>query len=86
MVNDLTEKGLQVAGIPCRVDEVKTFLIRPDVFPVEMPMAFDATCRWVNVDPETGHQLAGFEITHIQRKHMSTLRKLIDEITFQENL
>jgi hypothetical protein len=86
VVNDLTEKGLQVAGIPARVDEVKTFLIRPDVFPVEMPLAFDATCRWVNVDRTTGQYVAGFEITHIQRKHLGTLRKLISEITFQENL
>lgn len=86
VVNDLTEKGLQVSGIPAQVDEPKTFLIRPDVFPVDMPMAFDATCRWVNVDGNTGHYVAGFEITHIQKRHLTTLRKLISEITFQENL
>lgn len=86
VVNDLTEKGLQVVGIKARVDEVKTFLIRPDVFPVDMPLAFDATCRWVNVDENSGNFLAGFEITHIQRKHIMILRKLISEITFQESL
>ncbi len=86
VVNDLTEKGLQVAGIPVQVDESRTFLIRPGVFPVETPLAFDATCRWVNVDGNTGNYVAGFEIIHIHNKHLATLRKLINEITFQENI
>jgi hypothetical protein len=79
-INDITEKGLQTAGISVEIGERKTFVIRSDVFAVHPPLVMKATCRWVK-RPAGGDWIAGFEITAISGEDLKGLRTLIGELT-----
>ncbi len=85
VVNDITEKGLQVSGIHTRVAENRTFLILgSDVLTVDKPVVFDVVCRWVRVDDPQGETVAGFEITNIPQAGLKTLKDLIGRLTVAE--
>lgn len=81
-VNDITERGLQAAGIRCQVGEAKSLLIRADEFADIYPFVFDATCRWINEEDPYGEFVAGFEITDISAGGLFELRKLITMLAF----
>jgi hypothetical protein len=83
LVNDITEKGLQVSGIKVDVGESKSLLIRADEFADIYPFVFEATCRWINPKNERGEYAAGFEITHISEGGLEELRKLIQMLAFE---
>jgi hypothetical protein len=78
-VIDVTEKGLQVAGLSATAGEKRSLLIQADEFVDVHPFVFDCECRWVRLDEE--HPRSGFEITSISEGGLVELRKLIDQIT-----
>jgi hypothetical protein len=80
-LNDITEKGLQISGMPARIGMTKQFLVRSDVFTVIPPLLLTAVCKWFQPRDGSGEQVAGFEITGISRHDMQGLRKLITELT-----
>jgi hypothetical protein len=79
-ITDITEKGLQMTGIPAEEGQTRSLLIRADEFHDIFPFAFDAKCKWVHTD-ETNETLVGFEITDITETGMQELRKLIQLLT-----
>ena len=81
IVNDITEKGLQVAGIISKVGETRTFLIRSDVFAIRPPIMLEAACRWVKQRDAFGEYVAGFEITRLSRNDIEGLRNLVKRLT-----
>jgi hypothetical protein len=83
LVNDISEKGLQVSGIRSGVGEAKSLLIRADEFADIYPFVFEATCRWINPVDERGECAAGFEITNISEGGLEELRKLIKMLAFE---
>jgi hypothetical protein len=80
-INDISENGLQIAGIRTEVGETRTFLVKPDEFDEIYPFAFDAICRWSREDDEAGDWVGGFEITDISPAGQLELRKLIDSLS-----
>ncbi len=77
IVNDISEKGLQVEGVETFVGDARTFLIRADEFADVFPFAFEAICRWIGNDGDSGAPLAGFEITNISEGGVSEIQKLV---------
>jgi hypothetical protein len=80
-VNDITEKGLQVAGLSATVGERKALLLKPNGFDDIQPFAFDALCRWVTPRTALEQALAGFEIADISEGALEELRRLIRALT-----
>jgi hypothetical protein len=76
VVHDITERGIGVREIETQVGELKRFLVTPDEFLQIDPFDFEATCRWTQKSPE-GFVAAGFEITRIEEKGFTELRKMI---------
>ncbi len=83
IVNDISEKGFQVQGMPVNVGDVKTFVIRSDVFTVEPPFLCQASCRWTDDSGPGGQTVAGFQITGINPENLQRLRKLIKDLTIR---
>jgi hypothetical protein len=80
-LNDITEKGLQLSGMPAQAGGVRTFLVRSDVFTVSPPLVLTAICKWTVPEEEGRNLVAGFEITGISRHDLLGLRRLIEELT-----
>ncbi|MEJ2717031.1 MAG: PilZ domain-containing protein [Deltaproteobacteria bacterium] len=83
-VMNVTEKGVQVTGIPAAVDESKRFLIRVDRFQEIEPFVFEGLCRWARVEKHAREPVAGIEITDISQAAMQELRKVIGGLTLSD--
>ena len=84
LVWDISEKGVQLSGIEARVNQRKTFFIQANDFGSFSPFSFEAECRWVTTEPESGQCLCGFEILGISDKDMDELRKVIDLLALSD--
>jgi hypothetical protein len=80
-VRDISEKGLQVAGLSAAVGQGKTLLLQATDFADIHPFAFEACCRWVKSESDPDGSVAGFEITDISDGAMQELQKLIQALT-----
>jgi hypothetical protein len=80
-VRDITERGLQTAGIRAKAGEVKELLIQPDELADVHPFGFEAECRWSRLEVESEQYVAGFQITNISEESLQELRKLIEALT-----
>ena len=80
-VRDITEKGLQVAGLSAAVGQEKTLVLQPTDFADIHPFAFEAHCRWVKSETDPDGSVAGFEITDISDGALLELQKLIQALT-----
>ncbi|MFH0822360.1 MAG: hypothetical protein V2B18_06375 [Pseudomonadota bacterium] len=85
LLNDITEKGLQVMGINVKPGEKVDFLLRSAELTVDTPFVFQALCRWVSRDHVTKQPIAGFEITSISPEARVELRKVIIMLTLQDS-
>jgi hypothetical protein len=81
-VRDITERGLQVEGIPASVGDSKTLIIQPDEFADIHPFVIEVQCRWANPGTENEPCSAGFEITEISEDSVHELHKLVQSLTF----
>lgn len=79
-LNDITEKGLQIYGLPARVGETKSLMIRSESYVREPPIVLEATCRRMEHSDESGKPLAGFEITRICREDLQAMKRIVDEL------
>ena len=76
-IRDITDRGLQVAGIAVSVGDVKELLIQADELADCHPFTFEAECRWSRLDSDEDSLLAGFLITDISDECRGELRKLV---------
>lgn len=76
-IRDITENGLQVAGITAKKGEVKDLLIQAEEFADVSPFTFEAECRWSVSDSDEDGCVAGFLIRDISEECLEELRKLI---------
>ena len=79
-LKDISETGVQVAGIQAEVDEIKTLVVPQDFFGEFATFSFDAKCRWVK-RVEDDEWVAGFEIVQITNSNNEELRFLIQAQT-----
>jgi hypothetical protein len=84
VVTDLSAKGVQIVGIPSKEGQRKTFFIQANEFGAGTPFSFEAECRWVREDRDTGRVLAGFEILGISDKDLQQLRMVMNLLTFSD--
>ncbi len=84
LVWDISEKGVQVAGIEARIDQRKTFFIQANDFGSFNPFSFEAECRWVTTESQSGLRVCGFEILGISDKDMEELRTVIDLLALSD--
>jgi len=82
LLNDVTEKGVGISGMPARIGEVMILAISGGDFIHCDPIVFEAECRWASREKETGEWLAGFEITNISETCLEDLRRLIECLPF----
>jgi hypothetical protein len=80
-VRDITEKGVQVVGIPAEPGETKRFVVRPKELAEINEFSFDARCRWVEPDSDGNGCVAGFAITNISKNAVQDLRRLVRALT-----
>jgi hypothetical protein len=80
-VNDLSEHGIQVVGIPSQIGEIKTFVVTTEPLPDQSSVVFQATCRWVNAQDDFGEYVAGYEITRITHDDVRRLRQVINQLS-----
>jgi len=84
-VIDITENGVQVAGIEATVDETRNFLIdSTETVTVRTPLMFEAQCRWTREEGPEGLPEAGFEITNIAPECLKELRRLIERLAITD--
>lgn len=81
-LNDISEQGLQVAGIQSEPGKSKTLIVRADGFVNVSSFQVTAECRWAQVDDPSGEWMAGFRITSISDADLDELRKLIQLTAF----
>jgi hypothetical protein len=81
-VRDLTEKGLQVAGIHAKVDETKSLLIQADALSNVLPFTLEARCKWVKEGNTEDLSVSGFEITSLSETNRELLKKTIELFAF----
>jgi hypothetical protein len=84
VVTDLSTRGVQVVGIPSKEGQRRTFFIQANEFGAGSPFSFEAECRWVTTDTETGRALAGFEILGISEKDRQQLRMVMNLLAFSD--
>lgn len=80
-VRDITEKGLQIAGLPATVGGGKALVLKPDSFTDIGAFVLEARCKWVKPATDEEESLAGFEITDISKQHIGELRNVIQTLT-----
>ncbi len=82
-VRDITEKGLQVAGLSVIVGDCKTLVLQADDFADIHPFVLEAQCRWVRRQTDRQETSAGFEIVDFSEGSLQELRKLIQALTLR---
>jgi len=81
ILRDITENGLQVAGLAGTVGVGKTLVLKPEGLADLLPFVLDAQCRWVKPATNGEESLAGFEITDISQQGVRELKNLIHALT-----
>jgi hypothetical protein len=79
LVRDISETGIRVAGINCRVGGERTFQLPVDIFMDADPLLIVAKCQWVKVKGKTTkYATAGFEITDISDDDNMVLKTFVE--------
>jgi len=78
VVQDISAKGMSVAGLETLVGENKTFLIELDDLEEDASsFTFQAECKWTGLLEKENLPVAGFEITTISQRDVEQLQKLL---------
>jgi hypothetical protein len=83
-LNDVSDTGLQVAGIAVAVGEIKRLTIGSPALPGINPFRLEAQCRWVSTQDEKDESTAGFLITRIDETAREELRKLVQFVSLDD--
>ena len=84
IVVDITEYGLQIAGLESNKGKVEGILIQADEFADIYPFQVEAQCRWTGKDRSTGQPVAGFEIVNMTSSSREQLRRLVRVLSMGE--
>ncbi len=81
LVQDITEKGIQVFGVKVEVNSTKTLIIQATDFIKSSPLFFEAQCRWSRKESAQGYYVSGFEIVAISDDAQRNLTRLMEFVT-----
>ena len=81
LVQDITEKGLQLFGVEVEINSKKTLIVQASDYVKSGPIHFEAQCRWTRKDSPLGYYVTGFEITSINNESRKALLMLIESLT-----
>lgn len=81
-LNDVSEHGLQVAGIKANRGDVKTLIVRPEGLANISDFQLVAECRWAQAETVEGECVAGYQITSIDDPDLEELKKLVQSTAF----
>jgi hypothetical protein len=83
LVQDLSEKGIQLLGINMDVNSKKTLIIHANDYVKGSPISFEAVCRWVRKEEPQGYFISGFEITYMPEDTRRNLMSLMEYVTLE---
>lgn len=76
-IRDISERGIQIEGIPVHEGDVKTFIIpEHDPFVID-PIELDAICRWVKKQDDDQECLGGFEVLRFSQGNLADILVLM---------
>ncbi len=81
LVQDITEKGVQLFGVKVEADSTKTLVIQASDYVKSSPLFLEVVCRWTRKENPQGYYVSGFEILRISEEAKKNLAKLIDFVT-----
>ncbi len=81
LVQDITEKGIQLFGVKVDAETSKTLIIQASDYIKTGPLHFEAVCKWTRRENPQGYYVSGFEITNISNEAKENLTKLMDFVT-----
>lgn len=83
-VSDICEDGVGIGtvGIEAKAGERRIFEILAEDFIGAERITFEAECRWVKKDEDSGEWSAGFSITKISEECQEDLERLIESLPF----
>jgi PilZ domain len=82
LLRDISETGLRVAGINCRVGDERTFQIPLDTLMEVEPLLIVAKCKWVKARGKSvKYSTAGFEITDLSDDDTMILKTLVESLS-----
>ncbi len=80
-VRDVTQKGLQIAGLAATVGSSKALVLKPEGLADVSPFILEAPCKWAKPATDVEESLAGGEITNISEEGIRGLSDLIRVLT-----
>ncbi len=87
LVRDVSESGLRVAGMRCKVGELKSLQIQWDRFMNVDPLLLLARCRWRKTrGKKRRYVTGGFEIKVLPKGGKVLLKKLVDLLALNPSL
>jgi len=84
LVQDISEKGIQISGMIAKVDQKKTFMVQAEHFENIKPFSFDAECRWFKPETDEEPCTAGFQIINISDKDREELEKIFETLSLYD--
>lgn len=83
-VRDITERGVQTAGIAAKAGEIKELCVQADELADIRPFVFEAECKWSKPETQNEQCVAGFQISSISSESLAELRELIRVLTLAD--
>ncbi len=83
-VQNISQNGLQIAGILAKENQVRNFLITFEGISAFCPFVLRAECRWARLDPKTSVLVSGFEIVEITEKARCELKNLLTSVSLKD--
>jgi hypothetical protein len=84
-VQDLSVKGLRVAGLSVEVGQKRTFIVQADRLWEIRPFSFDVECVWFKPESEFGLPLSGYEIINVSDRDRTELETVINNLSFSDD-
>jgi hypothetical protein len=83
-VQDLSVKGLRVAGLTAEAGQKKTFIVQADRLWEIRPFSFDVECIWSKPESEYGLPLSGYEIINVSDRDRVELETVINNLSLSD--
>ncbi|AFM27189.1 helix-turn-helix transcriptional regulator [Desulfomonile tiedjei] len=85
LMQNVTEEGFQVKGIPACTGETKKLVVKTKDFLPIGKFALEAECRWFTLDSHPGGTTSGYRIKILSDRARTELRKLVFAESLEEN-